>query len=77
MKRFPKSPRIAVLRGLRLEAIGDYDAAEKLYMALLGLGGQGKGKGKGKASNGGIWEGESDETFIVSRTFLDIERSVA
>jgi hypothetical protein len=75
LKRFPKSPRIAVLRGLRLEAVGDYDAAEKLYMALLGLGGQ--GKGKGKASNGGIWEGESDETFIVSRAVLDDERNVA
>jgi hypothetical protein len=60
---------------LRLEAVGDYDAAEKLYMALLGLGGQ--GKGKGKASNGGIWEGESDETFIVSRAVLDDERNVA
>lgn len=67
-KKFPKSPRIAVLHGLRREAEGDYDGAKMLYAALLGLNLDGAEKGKGKApASVSTWRGERDETFIVSR----------
>lgn len=56
--------------GLQLEAEGKYDAAKKLYKSLLGLpaasGGDAKGKARVLGPDDVRWEGEGDETFIVS-----------
>lgn len=56
--------------GLQLEAAGNYGSAKKLYRSLLGLNpdpsvGE-KGKGKVWVEGDVRWEGEGDETFIVS-----------
>jgi hypothetical protein len=63
LKKFSDSPRIAILRGLKLEAEGNYEAAARLYRSLLGR--PVDDKGKGKVEGGIIWKGEPDETMIV------------